>query len=336
MRISPVFVLLLIALTLPVAAKAQGGARPEVQKPKEIVVVGLKMADADAPIVMGRLYNDPTPVDLLEPEGLEGIAGGTVRAATVELPEGPLAMALREAFEKDETLEELSLSAASAGERSPFFPGSTKYTTIKLAKVRVTGVSPGDKYGRVKVQFHWDRAGGATGNPVIGKAIGNVAAMPNEGPEAQPPAPRQGWYRTTPTITIPATAARFSITVDGVEIASFSELAGINSRVEPVEVVLKRGKTRSPEMLAWHEAVREGNMAAARKSASLVMYDYDGKPVARYHLENAWPSKVEVGGLSGQGNVSDFQFLKARASGGGEVAMETVTIVSERIQRVAQ
>jgi hypothetical protein len=36
---------------------------------------------------------------------------------------------------------------------------------------------------------------------------------------------------------------------------------------------------------------------AARKSASLVMYDTSGSPVARYHLENAWPAKVEIGGL---------------------------------------
>ncbi|HKY60353.1 MAG TPA: phage tail protein [Gemmatimonadota bacterium] len=319
MRKCPVITLLLTALTVPVAVQAQEGQAVDAR-----------------PYVLGSLYNDPTPVDLLEPSRPEGIAGGTVRAATVELPEGPLAMALREVLEKGETLDELSLSVGNAGERSPYFPGSTKYTTIKLARVRVTSVSPGDRYGRVKVQFHWDRTEAPAGDPLIGKAIGNVAATPNEGPEAQPPPAGQGWYRTTPTITIPATAARFSITIDGVEIASFSELAGINSRVEPVEIVFKRGKTRRPEMLAWHEAVREGNMAAARKSASLVMYDYDGKPIARYHLENAWPSKIEIGGLAAQGNVSDFEFLKARASRGGEVAMETVTMVCESIQRVAQ
>ena len=55
----------------------------------------------------------------------------------------------------------------------------------------------------------------------------------------------------------------------------------------------------------------------------------------RYHLESAWPSKVEISGLAAQGNVSDLEFLKARASRGGEVAMESITIVSERIQRVS-
>ena len=63
-----------------------------------------------------------------------------------------------------------------------------------------------------------------------------------------------------------------------------------------------------------------GDMVAARKSCSLVMFDADGKPVARYHLENAWPCKIELGALK---------------AGASEVLMETVTIVCEHIQRVA-
>ena len=138
------------------------------------------------------------------------------------------------------------------------------------------------------------------------------------------------------------TAARFSLTIDGVEIAAFSELQGITSEVEPVELmestdkevvlkklpgktkpatlVLKRGKNASLELWAWHEAVLSGNIVAARKSCSLIMYNTDGQPVARYHLEHAWPSKMEISALK---------------AGSSEVLMETVTIVSERIQRVS-
>ena len=138
------------------------------------------------------------------------------------------------------------------------------------------------------------------------------------------------------------TAARISITIDGYEIAAFTELQGITTEVEPVELmestdnevilkklpgkakpatlVLKRGKNSSMELWAWHEAVLMGDIVAARKSCSLVMYDTAGKAVARYHLEHAWPAKLEIGALK---------------AGSSEVLMETVTIVSERIQRVA-
>jgi phage tail-like protein len=138
------------------------------------------------------------------------------------------------------------------------------------------------------------------------------------------------------------TAARFSIVIDGYQIASFSELIGISTEVEPVELLestekevmlkklpgkkkpptltLKRGKNQSMELWLWHEAVLMGDIIAARKSCSLVMYATDGTPVARYHLEMAWPSKLEVGALK---------------AGASEVLMETVTLVCEHIQRVA-
>jgi phage tail-like protein len=131
------------------------------------------------------------------------------------------------------------------------------------------------------------------------------------------------------------TAARFSLTIDGYEIAAFSELVGITSEVEappadatlkklpgkrtPPTVTLKRGMTSSMELSAWHEAALAGNAAAA-KSASLVMYDATGKPVARYHLEHAWPSKLEIGALK---------------AGASEVLYETVTLTAENLQRVA-
>ncbi|MFJ3977819.1 phage tail protein [Streptomyces sp. NPDC090021] len=138
------------------------------------------------------------------------------------------------------------------------------------------------------------------------------------------------------------TAARFSITIDGYEIASFSELSGITTEVEPVDylssndkeiifkklpgkakpptVVLRRGKSGGMELWAWHQSVLTGNITGARKSCSLVMYSFDGQPVARYYLSHAWPSKLEIGSLK---------------AGATEVLMETVTLVCEHIQRVS-
>jgi phage tail-like protein len=126
------------------------------------------------------------------------------------------------------------------------------------------------------------------------------------------------------------TAARFSITVDGYEIASFSELAGITTEVEPVDAPrgtararglarLSRPLSGDQSLAVWHEAVLNGDLVAARRTLELVAYNSAGKPVLRYHLENAWPSQLEIS--------------KLRA-GVSEPLMETVTIVSERIQRV--
>jgi phage tail-like protein len=137
------------------------------------------------------------------------------------------------------------------------------------------------------------------------------------------------------------TANRFSIVIDGHEIASFSDLEGVVSEVEPVAylesnaqavadnqllgkpkppvVTLKRGMNGSMELWAWHEAVRKGNLTAARRSCSLTMYDTGGKPVAKYWLEKAWPSKIDI---------------TAMKAGASEIMYEAVTLVCEYIQRV--
>jgi len=138
------------------------------------------------------------------------------------------------------------------------------------------------------------------------------------------------------------TAARFELSIDGHSVAQFSELSGISSAIDVVEfiqsdakenilkklpgkrnpptVTLKRGMTRNIEMAAWHELVVLGDVAAARKSCSLTMYNTKGEGVAKYRLDDAWPAKIEIGALK---------------AGASEVLMETVTIVCEFIQRVS-
>jgi phage tail-like protein len=138
------------------------------------------------------------------------------------------------------------------------------------------------------------------------------------------------------------TAARFELTIDGHSVAQFSELSGISSAIDVVEfiesnaketilkklpgkrtpptVTLKRGMTKNIELSAWHELVVLGDVAGARKSCSLTMFNTKGEPVARYHLTEAWPAKIEIGALK---------------AGASEVLMETVTLVCEYIQRVS-
>jgi phage tail-like protein len=106
-------------------------------------------------------------------------------------------------------------------------------------------------------------------------------------------------------------AARFSLTIDGVEIASFAELA-ISSAVDPADgkrppptVTLTRGHSSDPGIFAWHQSVVEGQGAAVRKNCTITMFDASGGPIARYHLENAWPSKVDVSSLEASGGLRE-------------------------------
>jgi phage tail-like protein len=143
--------------------------------------------------------------------------------------------------------------------------------------------------------------------------------------------------RGGPTTTAPLTAARFELTLDGHSLAVFPELVAITSTAalpdaptSPLNTVgtpngtqtltFRRAMTRNIEIAAWHELVKLGDVAAARKSFSITAYDAAGTPVARYHVTDGFPSKLEV------------TTLKAGAS---EVLMETVTFTCEFIQRVS-
>jgi phage tail-like protein len=143
---------------------------------------------------------------------------------------------------------------------------------------------------------------------------------------------------------MPIAAARFSITVDGYEIASFSELQGITTEVTPVEharlalnrLALQSTTTRDRrsktfsfvhpkstdlKLLSWHRA-GTGRLPNAYKNAVLNLYAEDSgsqaKPVARYHLEAAWPSAIEP----------------QAPTSGNSVAIEKITIAYEHIDRI--
>ena len=138
------------------------------------------------------------------------------------------------------------------------------------------------------------------------------------------------------------TASSFVIQVDGVQVATFSELSGINTEVEPVEyiatgphgivhtkqygktkppqITLKRGLDTETYMWAWHQAVLQGD-PAARKTCSLQMFAASqspkaGQPLITYVLENAWPSKLEI---------------SAMKAGATEVVTETVVLHCDQI-----
>lgn len=115
-------------------------------------------------------------------------------------------------------------------------------------------------------------------------------------------------------------ASKFNISIDGQSVATFSELSGINSEVEPAEymycdkggkffhtkqfgkvkpptITLKRGMDDDHKLWAWHQAAVQG-LPSARTTCQLQMYLADGKTVVQtYTLENAWITKLEVNGV---------------------------------------
>lgn len=132
--------------------------------------------------------------------------------------------------------------------------------------------------------------------------------------------------------TSPTAAVRYSLTLDGYEIASFSELAGITTSVDVVgnpssrpgdrslTAVLGRPLGPGRELLEWHERILQHPRQPERRHLRLVAYNERGDEVAVFEFVNAWPAKIAVGSLQ---------------AGTTEVLMETVTLVCEQIKRVS-
>jgi len=58
-------------------------------------------------------------------------------------------------------------------------------------------------------------------------------------------------------------------------------------------------------------------MGSARKGGSIVVYDYEGAPIKRYKLVNAWVKSLEIGSLK---------------AGDTSVLTEKVTVTFEQIE----
>jgi phage tail-like protein len=135
------------------------------------------------------------------------------------------------------------------------------------------------------------------------------------------------------------TAARYTITIDGVVVADFSELVEISSELDPSEsarereeesesirerrgkllatVTLSRGQTNSLSLFQWH---RNASGRAGARDAILAMYNTAGQAIAKFDLTRARPTKLEI---------------TTRGVGASDILYETVTLTCEDIQRVS-
>lgn len=130
----------------------------------------------------------------------------------------------------------------------------------------------------------------------------------------------------------------FGLEVDGVQVTMLTEVRGLGwerevielreggdpdaatrrlpGRMKTGEVTLTRGLTADLTFVQWmRDPVPVGQ---PRRAVSLALFDREGRAVARFHLENAWPSKLEIADLRSEGN---------------EVALESLTLVHEGLER---
>lgn len=135
----------------------------------------------------------------------------------------------------------------------------------------------------------------------------------------------------------PPVGFHFALEVDGAPLGFFRSVEGLGSENEVTEfisgddgsvhkipgrlryfnVTLERGLTADLTLAAWRDLVESGNYTAARKNASLIIYDSSLTAIARWQLHDAWPSKLE-----------------ALADPEGGLFVEKITLAVERMLRV--
>ncbi|GAB2484498.1 phage tail protein [Jatrophihabitans fulvus] len=115
-------------------------------------------------------------------------------------------------------------------------------------------------------------------------------------------------------------AYAFIVKIDGIAIPKVIEVSGLKSEVDkidlkqqtedgkyvarqvigrpkPGEITVTRGLTDSKTVSDWLKQVAQGDLAGARKTASVEMLDYAGAPIKTYNFTNCWVRSIEVSGL---------------------------------------
>jgi phage tail-like protein len=112
----------------------------------------------------------------------------------------------------------------------------------------------------------------------------------------------------------------FGLEFDGITIKSINEVSGLKIEQDVVElkengpdgkyvirklpgrpkvpdITLTRGLSEDQSFEKWVKDSQFGKMADVRKGGAIIVYDYEGAPVKRYKLTNAWPKSLEIGSL---------------------------------------
>jgi phage tail-like protein len=135
----------------------------------------------------------------------------------------------------------------------------------------------------------------------------------------------------------PYKAFNFLVEIDGVALAGFSEVSGLESETAVIEyrvggepnrvrklpgltkyanIVLKRGVTQNAELWDWRKTVEDGNVD--RRNGSIILLDDSRTPVVRWNFFEGWIAKWQGPALNASGD---------------EVAIERIEIAHERLER---
>ena len=112
----------------------------------------------------------------------------------------------------------------------------------------------------------------------------------------------------------------FGLEVDSVIIKQITEVSGLKMEQDVIEyksntadgkffvrkapgapkageVTLTRGLTADNSFERWIKDCRFGKMGEARKGGAIIVFDYEGFPIKRYKLTNAWAKSLEISSL---------------------------------------
>lgn len=135
----------------------------------------------------------------------------------------------------------------------------------------------------------------------------------------------------------PHGAFRFRVEIDGIAVASFSEVSGLGVEIEAIDyrdgndvdsaprkipgirkftnIVLKRGITNNLDLWNWIKSVGDGNLD--RRNGLIVLLNERRDPVLTFRFRNGWPVKWEASEFNAQSS---------------EVVIETLEITHEGLE----
>lgn len=112
----------------------------------------------------------------------------------------------------------------------------------------------------------------------------------------------------------------FGLEVDGIQIKQIQEVSGLKMEQDVIElkqntndgkylikklpgrpkageVTFTRGLSEDNSFEKWVADCQLGKMTSARKGGAVIIYDFEGNPIKRYKLTNAWAKSLEIGAL---------------------------------------